>query len=79
MKVEDIVYIIGRGNIVCSTLGNNDVIKMKDKIKINNNIFDITGIEMWEHSKHIGLILRPNNLIKEIININDEIEIVKQQ
>ena len=79
MKVEDIVYVIGRGNIVCSTLGNDDVIRITDKIRINDNIFDIIGIEMWEHSKHIGLILRPNNLIKEIININDEIKIVKYQ
>jgi len=79
MKVEDIVYVIGRGNIVCSTLGNDDVIRITDKIRINDNIFDITGIEMWEHSKHIGLILRPNNLIKEIININDKIKIVKYQ
>lgn len=78
MKVEDKVYVIGRGNIICSTLGDNDVIRKSDKIKINNNIFDIIGIEMWSYSKHIGLILRPNNLVEEV-NINDEIEIIKDE
>lgn len=77
MKVENIVYVIGRGNIVCSHLETNEVIHIKDNIKINDNIFDITGIEMWEHSKDIGLILKPNDLVKEKVNINDTIEIVK--
>lgn len=78
MKVEDKVYVIGRGNIICSTLGDNDVIRKSYKIKINNNIFDIVGTEMWSYSKHIGLILRPNNLVEEV-NINDEIEIIKNE
>lgn len=78
MKVEDKVYVIGRGNIICSTLGDNDVIRKSDKIKINNNIFDIVGIEMLAYSKHIGLIFRPNNLVEEV-NINDEIEIIKDE
>lgn len=78
MKVEDKVYVIGRGNIICSTLGDNDVIRKSDKIKINNNIFDIVGIEMLAYSKHIGLIFRPNNLVEEV-NINDEIEILKDE
>lgn len=77
MIVEDIVYVIGKGNIVCSTLGNEDIIHMKDNIKINDNIFDIVGTEISEYSKHIGLILRPNNLVKEFVNIGDEIEIIK--
>ena len=33
---------------------------------------------MWSYSKHIGLILRPNNLVEEV-NINDEIEIIKDE
>ena len=78
MKVEDKVYVIGRGNIICSTLEDNDVIRKSDKIKINNNIFDIVGIEIWSYSKHIGLILKPNNLVEEV-NINDEIEIIKDE
>lgn len=77
MKVENIVYVIGRGNIVCSHLDTDKAIHIKDNIKINDNIFDITGIEMWEHSKNIGLILKPNDLVKEKVNINDKIEIVK--
>lgn len=78
MIVEKIVYVIGRGNIVCSTLGDNDIIHMNDNIKIKNHIFDIIGIEMWSYSKHIGLILKPNNLVEEV-NINDEIEIIKDE
>jgi len=78
MIVGDIVYVIGRGNIICSVLGDNDIIHINDNIKIKNHIFDITGIEMWEHSKNIGIILKPNNLIQELVNIGDEIKIIKK-
>lgn len=72
MQVEDKVYIIGRGNIVITQKEKDNPVHINDKLKISGNIFEITGIEHSEYIKSMGLILRPNPLVKEI-NIGDDI------
>lgn len=73
MNVEDIVYVIGRGNIVVTQKEKNNPVHINDKLKISGNIFEITGIEHAEYIKTMGLILRPNPLVKEIVKIGDNI------
>ena len=75
MIVNDIVYVIGRGNIVITKKEKDNPVHINDKLKISDNIFEITGIEHSEHIKMMGLILRPNPLVKEI-NIGDDIWII---
>ena len=73
MKVEDMVYVIERGNIIVTDLEDNIPLHINDKLKISDNGFEITGIEMASHSKRIGLILRPNPTVKEAVKIKDDI------
>ena len=73
MIVDDIVYVIGRGNIVVTQKEKNNPVHINDKIKISDNIFEITGIEHSEYMKMMGLILRPNPLVKEAVKIEDKI------
>ena len=73
MKVENIVYVIGRGNIVLTKKEKDNPVHINDKLKISDNIFEITGIEHSEYIKTMGLILRPNQLVKEVVKIGDEI------
>ena len=74
MVVEDKVYITGRGWIIC-TRYDGKTLHINDKITINNILFEVIGIEAMRYNINspIGLILRPNNLVKDIeigLNIN---------
>ena len=73
MIVDNIVYVIGRGNIVVTQKEKNNPVHINDKIKISDNIFEITGIEHSEYMRMMGLILRPNPLVKEAVKIRDKI------
>ncbi len=80
MIVTDIVTIIGRGNVVCcddkTELVNNHV-KIGDKLKINDTTFELIGFESWEYQKRCGLVLRPNDIVRDVVHINDTVSIVK--
>ena len=73
MKVNNIVYVIGRGNIIVTKKEQDNPIHINDKLKISDHIFEVIGIEHSEYSKEMGLILRPNPLVKEIVKIEDNI------
>jgi hypothetical protein len=73
MKSKGVVYIIGRGNIVLTNKENDNPLHINDKVKISNNIFEVIGIEHMEYSSKMGLILKPNPLVKEVVKEGDEI------
>ena len=74
MKViDDIYYVTGRGNIVITEKEEDNPIHINDKLKISDNVFEVVGIEQTQYSKVIGLILRPNDIVKEIIKKGDKI------
>ena len=74
MKViDEIYYVIGRGNIIITEKEDDNPLHINDKLKISDNIFEVVGIEHTQYSKKIGLILRPNLLVKEVIKIGDNI------
>ena len=76
MKVTDIVYVIGRGNIVCCDDKTGVKMHIGSEVEIGNAGFDIVGIEMMSHQKSCGLILRPNHLVKEMVHVGDEVFIL---
>ena len=75
MKVLDKVKVMGRGYIL--VVIPKDIIQMTDEIVFNNIHFEIKGIERLSFIKKIGLLLSPNNMVGELINIGDEINIIK--
>lgn len=77
MKVEDIVRVVGRGYIVCSHL-DNEVIHIGDIVKAGNTEFRIRGIEKWQYSKAVGLLMSPNDLVPEHFGIGDKIVIINE-
>ena len=76
MKVEDIVRVVGRGHIVCSHTDGR-TIRVGDKVKAGNIEFVVRGIEKWSHSKAIGLLLSPSDLVPEHFRIGDEIKFME--
>ena len=80
MIVTDIVTVLGRGNIVCcddkTELVNNHV-KIGDKLKINGTTFELIGFESWKYQKPCGLVLRPNDIVRDVVHVNDTVSIVK--
>ena len=76
MKVEDIVRVVGRGHIVCSHL-DDEVIHIGDKVTAGDTEFLVRGIEKWQYSKAIGLLLSPNDLVPKHFRNGDEIVFIK--
>ena len=78
MIVTDIVTVLGRGNIVCcddkTELVNNHV-KIGDKLKINGTTFELIGFESWKYQKSCGLVLRPNDIVRDVVHINDIVKV----
>ena len=74
MIVEDKVYVVGRGWIIC-TKYDGKPLRVGDRFSIDNNIFEIRGIEAFRYNINspIGLLLRPNDLI-EGVKIGSEIK-----
>ncbi len=79
MKVTDIVYVVGRGNIVCCDDKTGVVMHIGSEVQIGNAGFDIVGIEMMSHQKSCGLILRPNHLVKEMVHVGDEVIVLNDE
>ena len=76
MKVEDIVRVVGRGHIVCSHM-DDEVIHIGDKVTAGDTEFRVRGIEKWQYSKAVGLLLSPNDLVPANFKIGDEIDFIK--
>lgn len=76
MKVIDKVKVLGRGYVLVVIPDNK--INMCDKILFDNIQFEIVGIEQLTHMKQIGLVLSPNDIVGKLINIDDNIEIIKK-
>ena len=74
MIVEDKVYVVGRGRIIC-TKYDGKPLHIGDKFSIDNNIFEIRGIEAFRYNINspIGLLLRPNDLVEKV-KIGSEIK-----
>ena len=77
MKVEDIVRVVGRGYIICSHL-DDEVVRVGDKVTAGDTEFRVRGIEKWQYSKAVGLLLSPNDLVPEHFVIGDEIVIINE-
>lgn len=76
MIVTDIVTILGRGTvIVCDDKTELKDKHVGDKVVINNTTFEITGIESWKYHKPCGLVLRPNDIVRDVIHINDIVKV----
>lgn len=79
MIVTDIVTVIGRGTvIVCDDKTELNGKHVGDKVVINNTTFEICGIESWKYQKPCGIILRPNDIVKDVVHVNDIVSIVKK-
>ena len=76
MKVEDIVRVVGRGHIVCSHM-DDEVIHIGDKVTAGDTEFRVRGIEKWQYSKAVGLLLSPNDLVCDSFKIGDEINFIE--
>ena len=74
MIVEDKVYVVGRGWIIC-TKYDGKPLHIGDKFSIDDNIFKISGIEALRYNtgSPIGLLLRPYDLV-EGVKIGSEIK-----
>jgi hypothetical protein len=74
MIVEYKIYVVGRGWIIC-TKYDGKPLRVGDRFSIDNNIFEIRGIEAFRYNigSPIGLLLRPNGLV-ESIKIGSEIK-----
>lgn len=75
MKVIDKVKVVGRGCVI--VVVPDCEINISDKIVFGDNEFEIGGIERLSFMKKTGLVLRPNDVVYEKINIGDEIELAK--
>ncbi len=77
MEVKDKVNVVGRGCVI--VVKPDCEINITDKIICGENEFEIRGIERLSamKNKNVGLVLRPNDIAYEMINVGDEIEIVK--
>ena len=76
MEVKDKVKVTGRGCVI--VVEPDCEINMTDKIVFGENEFEIRGIERLSFMKNVGLVLRPNDIAYETINIGDKIEMVKK-
>ena len=85
MKVRDYKYVNGRGWVLI-VQGDELVHKPLDcgsKIVSGGTTFTINGVERTKYdddwwSKHIGLVLSPNNLVPDCFNTEEEIEIIPE-
>lgn len=77
MKVIDKVKVLGRGYIL--VIIPDDEINITDTILFDNIKFKIHGIERLSNMKQIGLILSPNDVIGKLIEIDDEITLLKHE
>ena len=75
MVVKDKAKVVGRGCIIVTE--PDCEINMSDKVIVGKKEFEIAGIERLSVMKTIGLVLRPNDIAQETINIGDKIEIIK--
>lgn len=77
MKVIDKVKVLGRGYIL--VIIPNDEINITDIILFGNIQFKICGIERLSNMKQIGLLLSPNDVVGKLIEIDDEITLLKNE
>lgn len=77
MKVIDKVKVLGRGYIL--VIIPDDEINITDTILFDNIQFKIRGIERLSNMKQIGLILSPNDVVGKLIEIDDEITLLKHE
>lgn len=75
MEVKDKVNVLGRGCVI--VVEPDCEINIENKIRFGENEFEISGIERMSFMKNVGLVLRPNDIAYEMINVGDEIEVVK--
>ena len=76
MEVKDKIKVTGRGCVII--LEPDCDITMSDKVICGEHEFTIAGIERLSFIKTVGLILRPNDIAHETINVGDNIIISKQ-
>ena len=77
MKVIDKVKVLGRGYIL--VIIPDDEINITDMILFDNIRFKICGIERLSNMKQIGLVLSPNDMVGKLIDIDDEITLLKNE
>ncbi len=73
MKVIDKVKVLGRGCVI--VVEPDCEITMSDKVIFGENEFELNGIERLTNLKKVGLVLRPNDVAYDTINVGDEINI----
>ena len=78
MEIIDKVYVIGRGNIVVCDNIKDIPLHIGDKLISRGITFDVVGIETHQYTKIGGLILHPNDRVKEL-KIKDKIEKVMKK
>lgn len=77
MKILDIVHVIGRGYIF---IGQPDAaIHIGDKMRFNDQEFNISGIEISPGAKSVGLVLSHSEAAYKIIHKGDKVEIINKE
>lgn len=77
MKVEDYMSVIGRGwVIICSGDGIEDI-HLGDRIVMDGQEFEVSGVERWRYQTTIGLVLRPNMLVPDYFGVGDMFKVSK--
>ena len=73
MKVDDVVRVMGRGYVFCGEPDREVHVGLK--VRKDDAVFNIIGVERLSHIKRIGLVLSPNTMAGEMIKPRDDIEI----
>lgn len=85
MIIEDCVNVYSRGWVL--VVSGDELVHSEihcgEKIVCGENVFTIKGVERTKYddkwwSKHVGLVLSPNNLVPDCFNIGEEIEIIPE-
>lgn len=75
IKINDIVKVLGRGYVF---VGEDAMeIHVGNKLKIQDKLFNISGVERVSHMKSVGLVLSHSDEAKDLCKIGDYVEVVK--
>lgn len=75
IKINEIVKVLGRGYVF---VGEDAMdIHVGNKLKIQDKLFNISGVERVSHMKSVGLVISHSDEAKDLCKIGDYVEVVK--
>lgn len=76
LKIDDIIYVTGRGNIICCETDREDF-HINDTVITDTISFNISGIERMRSK--VGIILYPNIKVPDTFIIGGDLYIKTQE